>query len=244
MLAALSGCTVEELRLPQSNYAPYQTRGDVLWAVAPLRNESGTSAVDPLATTDELVEALQQVEGIRALPVNRTLAAIRASGVEEIDSPAKAKEVAASLNADAVVVGTITAWNPYDPPEFGLNLALYAVSDAMRAADREGGPRVDPRAIQAAPTDYTLPRGEPARDEEPLSTASEHLDGANHEVQRAVRAYAEGRHDPDGPMGWRRYLASMSLFTEFACQRLAARLLDAERIRLARLEAREEISAR
>jgi hypothetical protein len=35
-------------------------------------------------------------------------------------------------------------------------------------------------------------------------------------------------------LGWRRYLASMPLFAEFASNRLAERLIESERLRLAR----------
>lgn len=241
--SALLGCVETELRLPQSQISPYEARGDVLWAVAPLKNESGTSAVDELAVADALVARLSQVRGIRTVPVNRSLAAMRSTGISEVESPAQARRLAETLDVDAVVVGSITAWDPYRPPEIGLSLALYARSEAMRA---EPGlnERVDPKAIQAAGRDFTLPESPASRMDRPLSTASEHVDGADHEVQRAIRAFAEGRHDPDAPMGWRRYLASMSLFTEFACHRLAGRLLDAERLRLARAAGQEETAPR
>jgi len=232
----VGGCFQPRLQSPavQTLLAPYDTRdGELLWAVAPLRNESGTSAVDELAVSDTLAAQLSHVRGLRTVPVNRSLAAMRAAGISSVQSPAEARRLAEALGVDGVVVGSITAWDPYKPPEIGLSLALYGRSKALQA---EPGPsdRVDPRAIQAAGSDFTLPESPARRMGQPLSTASEHVDGANHRVQAAVRLYAQGRHDFDAPMGWRRYLASMSLFTEFACRRLVDQLLDAERRRLAR----------
>lgn len=232
MFAALTGCAGDDFRLPRPLVSPYVAeRTDVLWAVAPLRNESAVSLFDPLAVSDTLVAQVEEVRGVSAVPMNRVIGAMRAIGMQSVNTPADALVLARSLGVDAIIVGSITAWNPYDPPQFGLKLALYGVSEkfgTLRPADR-----VDPRALTAAGTDYTLPPG-PWRNQGQLaSTASEHLDGANHEVQIAVRAFAEGRHQPESSLGWKRYLASMKLFTEFACYRLTERLLDAERLRLA-----------
>jgi hypothetical protein len=228
----LSGCAGEQLHAPRSLSSPYPaSSGEFLWAVAPVANESGTSDADPLLVSDSLVAQVQQIHGLNAIPVNRVLEVMRSLEIEVIDSPAAAVQVAKALGADAVVAGTITAWDPYEPPEIGLAISLFVLRDEMRSPGARS-PGVDPRALQAAPTDYTLPtRASPTT---PVSSVSEHLDAANHEVLMRLRDYADGRHDPDAPMGWRRYAASMSLFTEFACHRLTERLLDAERIRVAR----------
>jgi hypothetical protein len=230
-LMLLTGCTASEpLFAPRVLQSPYNSmQQDVLWAVAPLKNESGVSIVDELAVADTLAAQIQQVRGISVIPVNRTLAAMQKLGLAQISSPADARTLAASLGADAIVVGNITAWDPYDPPEFGLQLGLYSTANNLGAA------MVNPRALEAATTDYELPTS--TQQNAPSSIAAEHLDASNHEIQQAIMIYAQGRHDPSQPLGWRRYIASMSLFTEFGCHRLTERLLDSERLRLARLRA-------
>jgi hypothetical protein len=228
----LTGCQKETLHTPSNLVSPYTTMGpDFVWAVAPLRNESGVSVVDNLAISDSLTYQIQQVHGLTAIPVNRVLTAMRAMEMQSVDSPEDAIVLADAVGADAIIAGSITAWDPYDPPEIGMNLVLYVLNDDLR--DPNGEPSIDPRLLQQAVTEGRLPAR--ARRTSPLSIASDHFDAANHEVLASVRQYAEGRHDPSAPMGWRLYVASMSLFTEFACHQLTEQLLDAERLRMARL---------
>lgn len=238
ILFPLAGCAGEQLSAPRSLISPYPaSSGPFLWAVAPMANESGTTGVNPLEVSDALVAQIQQADGLDAIPTNRVIEAMRALGIDSIDSPAAAVQVARTLGADAVVAGTITSWDPYEPPKIGLALSLFVLRDEM-ASPATRGVGIDPRALQAAPTDYTLPtRISPTT---PVSSVAEHLDASNHETLMRLRDYAEGRHDPASAMGWRRYQASMSLFTEFACHRLTERLLDAERIRVARALAEAE----
>lgn len=238
-----AGCvtTSTELRFPTSHVAPYSTiDGDVLWAVAPLRNETGVSVVDTLAIADSFAATFQEVRGVSVVPVNRTLGAMRAMGIQSVDSASDARRLAMELGVDAIVVGSVTAWDPYNPPRIGLSLALYGRPGTDRLGD--GGAVIDPRTLTAAASDNQLPsaRGSEAA----LSVASAHLDAANHEVLMAVQRYAEGRHNPETALGWRGYLASMSLFTKFACHQMAGRLLDQERLRLAREHAGQQASAR
>jgi hypothetical protein len=232
LLAA--GCAApKELKTPAELVAPYDTsRGEVLWGIVPLRNESGTSTADPLALSDKIAAAVAQVRGVRAVPVNRTLAAMRALQMTELTNPADLRKLAAEMGVDGLIVGSITAFDPYDPPKLGLALALYSRSEAMDFGQVAPQP-LDTRRLQYQPTDYQyFPRSTYAQG--PASVISEHLDGKNHQVLADVRQYAEGRHDPRSALGWRRYIASMDLFTEFAAWHAVSRLLDHEWIRLAR----------
>jgi hypothetical protein len=226
-LAACGGKTERPLTPPQVVVAPYDSsRGEVLFAVVPLVNESGTSAADMGAISDALVASLDEVRGIACLPLNRTIAAMRARNLRSVRSPAEARLLANTLGVDGLIVGSITAYDPYDPPKLGYALALFS-----RQAD--GGPMaLDPFKLQAAFTD-ARPGGMPRYDNRPMATVSEHLDGANHEVQMLLRQHAQGRHDPDAALGWRRMLASMDLYTQFAAQHAVARLMETERLRLA-----------
>jgi hypothetical protein len=230
-IGALPACAKKQrLVQPVSLVAPYDaSRGEVLWAVVPLRNESGTSVLDTFEASDKVVAAAAQVRGVRVVPLNRTIAVMRALGMTELGSPADARRLAQEMGVDGLILGSVTSWDPYDPPKFGLALALYARPGAMQEA-LQG---LDVRALRYQPTDYQyFPRTVFA--DAPSSVVSEFLDGKNHKVQMDLERYARGRHDPESAMRWRRYLASMDLFSEFGAWHAMERLLAHESIRLAR----------
>lgn len=231
----LTGCSQapkEKLVAPRTMVAPYDTsRGDVLWAVVPLRNESGTSVVDTLEVSDKVVAAASQIRGVRTLPLNRTIATMRALNMPGLQTPADAKRLATEMGVDALLVGSITAWDPYDPPTLGLALALYARPGSM---DKRGEAQLDTRKLEFQPTDYQY-FARSSFDSAPASVVSEYMDGKNHQVLMEVKSYAEGRHDPSTALGYKRYLASMDLYVEFGGWQTVSRLLDQEWVRLARV---------
>ena len=220
---------------PRVTVAPYSTLdGETLWAVAPLRNESGTTAVDPLRVADALAEAASEVRGVRCLPVNRTLDAMEALGMYQgVRTPEEAKQLAAALGADAIVVGSVIAYDPYNPPKLGLALALYPVH-------RHAATSVDPRRLSSAPTDYTNTTARFG----PNPGASVELiaDARDHTTLLRLEDYARGRTDAESdPAGWRTHLLSMDLYTDYAAWEAVRALIDAEWIRLAR-ENRDQIT--
>jgi hypothetical protein len=209
--------------------SPYPAASDVVWVVAPLTNESGSSLVDELAVTDELVNQIRQVRGLSALPTNRALAAMRALEIPAIRTPAEAIALATATGADAVLVGTITAWDPYDPPELGLSVALFTRTGAMHGIAATGS-GTDPMTLRTAvredaPTAGAVGMG-------PVSSVADHADASNHAVLAEVKAFAVGRHDDRTALGWQVYVKSMKRYTEFVCYRLMDRLLAAERARV------------
>lgn len=209
------------LTTPRTLTAPYDARdGEPVWAVVPLRNESGTTQVDVLGLSDKLVWAVEQVRGVRALPLNRTMAAMRALDLSAVRTPAEARRVAQALGADGVLVGSITAYDPYSPL-VGVSLALFHVGPPSSPT------RADPARLAAAPTESrVLPRaGAPDR---AVAVVSEVFDGRNHQVQMEVRSYAAGRVEPLSALGWERYLRSASLFEEFAMFSGVERLIGQE----------------
>ncbi len=240
LLLPLTGCQTERFGLPQQLVAPYSAAAEreLLWAVLPLQNESGTSVVDPDEVADTLTKQLNQTRGVAAVPLNRSRAVMRELGLSAITSPADALRVGQALGVDAVLIGSITAWDPYDPLQLGLSVALIGITPAMGGVASTDN--VDPRALSAAGSDYTTNGTSWRRPSEPLSVASAHFDGADHEIQIAARAYAEGRFDENTSLSWRRYLRAMPLFTDFAAFALTNRLLDSERIRLAKQERRAD----
>lgn len=248
-LAALTGCATRQETLVNPNvlraplYPGIESSQDVLWAVAPLLNESGVSVVDDLALTDSLVAQIHQVEGISVVPLNRTIAAMRVAGLDSVMTPEDALDLATLLGVDAIVAGTITAWHPYNPPRLGMSLALFVRPGSMGYGDGSfgiapGAGMDDPIAFSTTTSGESSPAGgRPSFAVEPASVASRHLDGASHEVQMDVRSYAYGRTETVSALGWRRYLASMPLFADFACFEMTEALLVAEGRRLLRQSA-------
>lgn len=215
--------------------SPYSAPRVVVWAVAPLRNESGVSLIDELALSDTLVNEAQQVEGISILPVNRTLAGMRALKMASVSSQADALSLCKALGADAIIVGSVNAWHPYDPPIIGLSLGLFGTSGVMNVP---AASRIDAQSLRSAATDRPIPESE--LPPQPLSALSAVLDASDGNTRELIRRYAKGRHDPESALGWQRYTASMALYAKFACHEMTRRLLEAEQSRLRGSPARTE----
>jgi hypothetical protein len=220
---------------PSVFVSPYPPGREVILAVAPLRNESGVSLIDELALSDTLVNEAQGIEGLSVLPVNRTLGGLRALKLASVSTQAEAIALCKALGADGILVGTVHAWQPYDPPIIGLSLALYGVNDTMAAP---AATLVDARTLRGAVTDRPIADAPSAT--RPLSSLSAVLDASDGNTRALIRSYAEGRHDPESALGWERYTASMVLYAKFACHEMTRRLLESEQMRLRGLEARAE----
>ncbi len=245
--ALSSGCAnwLHRDATPSASLPAHPAPQGAVWAVAPLRNESGAGIVDDLAVTDTLIAELSQAPGLVVLSVNRTLAAMRALNLPSIDTPAQAHQLAHALGADALIVGSITAWYPYDPPTLGLSLALFQANPPSNPA-ADTALDSDPIALRALATDLppTLPSGasSPAPDK-PTATFAAVFDASNGITRKALRDYADGRHDPRSALGWKRYTASMALYAKFACFEASRRLLLSERSRLGAPETHAQASA-
>ena len=190
-----------------------------VWAVAPAINLSGQRDVDPLLQADLLYQQVQQVRGLTVVPVNRVAEVYAALGIEQVQSAEQAALVCDQLGCDALLVPTVTAFDPYDPPKLAASLHLFAKpGNFARPAN------VDPREL--------VRRAAPPRDESmPGARAPEFLqavgmfDAANGTTRDALLAYASGRHDPLGPMGPKEYMASMDRYCGFVYAELTADLL-------------------
>lgn len=232
MLAMLvmTGCGGPE-RMPEPKVFPSPYPGVKLWAVMPFRDESGTSEVDGAAMADRLTQQLQQVEGVNVLPVNRVLEAMEERGLIIVDSAADAMELAAALGVDGLLVGTITAWDPYDPPRIGAAVQLYSPG-------RGGGSAgLDPRRLRGAATGGPVFDGPNGTDRgQPIAQAAGYFDAANGTVRKHLRLYAEGRAPIDSPAGWRAYVLNMDRYSEFVSHELMRRLFASEWDRLTKVE--------
>lgn len=226
----LAGCAStprETLVAPRAIIAPYDiSAGEALWVVLPLRNESGTGVFDPLEATDHLTAAVEEVRGLRAVPLARTLAALRTLDMRTVRTPAEARLLAQTLGADGVLVGSINAYDPYTP-EVGVALALFA-----RSAGEDSAATLDVRTLRAATSD--TPATQRVWADRPSSTFSGRFDGKDHGVLMELRSYAEGRTRSPSALGWRRYTASADLFTQFVMHQAMAGLMREEWTRVAR----------
>jgi len=236
-MITMGGCEMgqkrENMLPPGVIVSPYDTSaGDVLWAVIPPINESGTSLADDLVIGDSIVAAVQGIRGVRCLPLNRSIQALRALGFSRgIQSSSDATKVAEYLGVDGVIAGSITAYDPYDPPVLGLALALYARPGAMANSTQV---KLDTRVLSMAFSDFGTYDGLSFAGK-PVSVVSEHLDARDHGVLMAVRGYAEGRSDQRSALAWRIYTASMDLYTQFVAHHTVGRLIDEEWLRLSRI---------
>ena len=207
--------------------APYGTEHQLflpgprrqVWAIAPAVNLSGQKAVDPILQADLLYQQLQQVHGLTVVPVNRVVEVFAGLGIEKVQSAEQAAVVCDLLGCDALVVPTVTLYDPYDPPKLGASLQVFAKPTGFVRA-----PNVDVRELSraAAPVeDESLP---PSANPRFLQAVGVY-DAANGSVRDATLEYARGRNDPVGPLGPREYLLSMDRYCGFVYNALMTDLL-------------------
>lgn len=221
----MAGCELwQRDKGPDPLRAPYAERQ--VWAVAPLGNESGTRWVDGARLADHFVQQLQNAEGLDAVAVNRVLAAMESLEMETVASPDDAAALRETLDVDGLIVGTVTAYDPYDPPKLGLAVELYVGPRQPRLA------APDVRELQRAPSDRWV-QPPPLDLKRPVSVVSTHLDAADPGVRQQLEHYASQRgREGVGEERWRLYRISMDLYTEFVSYEVSRRLLDAELQRL------------
>jgi hypothetical protein len=187
-----------------------------VWAVAPVINLSGQKAVDPILQADLLYGQLQQIAGLTVLPVNRVVEVYGALRIERVESEEQAALVCDLLGCDALVVATVTVYDPFDPPKMGGSLQLLRRGDYRRPAD------VDPRELArlAAPAKRSAmpPAGR-------MTQAVGMFDAANGSVRSAALQYARGRNDPAGPYQDRIVLVEMDRYAGFVYHYLITDLL-------------------
>jgi hypothetical protein len=217
LLAALTGCgekaapygREQALRLPG-------TQGQV-WAVAPVLNLSGEPAVDPLLQSDLLFQQMQQVRGLTVIPVNRVVEVYHALQISQVQSEEQAAVVCQALGADALVVATVTIYDPFNPPKMGASLQVLRASGGSPMP-----PGVDPREVARSASPQV---GEPLPVEVSFDQAVVMFDAANGSVREALQRYAAGRHEPQGPLGLKEYYVNMDRYCGFVYHELIAQLL-------------------
>jgi hypothetical protein len=186
--------------------SPY--KGTHSLAVAPAVNLSGSHDFDVLAVSDALFEEMQQVGGLNVLPLNKTLAAMQRLQMRSIDSPLAAQKLAEFLEVDGLVIPSVTAYDPYNPPKMGMILQMYT-----------------PRHLAA---DNTV-----VSDRQPVSQVAAVFNASNQTVLRELRDFAQGRTQYDSALQDERFLADADAYTRFVCHAMVRRLIEVERSRIA-----------
>lgn len=229
-LLAASGCDTvrfgEDPATAQTPPSPYAERQ--LWAVVPLRNESGSINADGYRLADHLARQFEKVARIDVMPVNRVIAAMESLQLNEVRTPGDARRLANVLHADGLVLGSITAFEPYDPPKIGLAIELYL--DPARPM-----PTVfDTQALQRAAVDEQTRPPVSATAGGPDSAISDFYDAASPDVRDMLAHYAKRRGDKDhDAISVALYRSSIDLYSEFVAHLAASHLLASEYNRLA-----------
>lgn len=218
--------------------SPYGERQ--VWAVVPLENETGSRHADGLTMADELTRALEQVQAIDVLPLNRVLAAMDELKMPRIETRDDAIALREALGVDALVVGTMTHYHAYDPPKFGMALDLYAWPAHAK-------PRpIDIRRLSWTPVGDRagIRRGTIYSIDQPVTTVSGYFDAGGVGTKQLIQDYAYGRGTtPNALHEQRLYSINMNLFQEFVSHEMGSQMIWAEWQRMARAIRRERQQA-
>ena len=217
---AMVGCATKPVQ-PISLKAPYES--ERVWAVVPFANESGVSAVDGNMVADRFVSEIEQVDGLRCLPLNRTLAVMQQLGMSGVRDIRQVYTLMRAMQVDGLVIGTVTDWDPYKPLRFGA--AVEVISAATDAAARP----LDLKDITMPTADGRMDAGGAMV---AVSQASRLFDGRNNETLAELDRYGAGRSDASTALGSRVYEQRIDLFARFGAYVLVRDLLEQEAARL------------
>ena len=228
MLACVAGCASDDkLTAPTTIQSPWPE--ERTWAVVPFLNESGVSAVDTLTISDHFVAELDGVDGIACIPLNRSLAAMRALGLRAVTNDQDARAVMRTLQVDGLMVGSITAYEPYRPLQLGVATQIYTSdtpaesvsnADALLLPAHESGSGAQAVATSGPSAEY-----------------SRVYDAQNHDVLMRLQSYASGRFAPKSGFREGIYLASIDAFSSFVAFDTIQELMKEESARVAPAQA-------
>jgi hypothetical protein len=187
-----------------------------VWAVAPTVNLSGEGSVDVILQSDLLYQQLQEVNNLTVIPVNRVVQVYAALHITRVENQEQAAIVCEQLGCDALVVPTVTMYDPYNPPKLGAALQL------LQRAPADHANNVDARELtrMAAPMPTQTLTAQP----DFLQVVGMY-DATNGSTHAAVLRYAKGRFAPDGAMGTNEYFVSMDRYCGFVYYTLIEELI-------------------
>ncbi len=222
MILFLSGCGQSVERVYTS---PYPEAYSI--AVVPFRNLSGSEDLDIMAVTDELYAELQQVKGqLHVMPVNRVLAALSDLGMQNVESPDEVILLAETLDVEGVIVGTVTRYDPYPPPQMGMTLQMYLRDD--KVIEGRSLVNINPAEISKAASPMELPAGAPIK---PRAMVVRIFDAGNEETRRRIQEFSRQRGAKDSPYTWRIWTTRRN-YIRFVCHEMTGELLAREKERI------------
>ena len=205
-----------------------------LWAVVPLRNESGTSDVNGARIADTLASQLELQQGIDVLPINRVLAAMENMQLPEVTNANEALTLRHVLKVDALVVGYISVYDPYDPPKIGLGIELYADDELPWFAQVNNLTGLQQSAVEKTnPVGQHISAYDDSPQRQPITAVNGFFDASTPGIRRLLKKYARDHgQDERDRKTWRTYRLSKDLYTEFVANIVCQRLMTAENQRL------------
>jgi hypothetical protein len=162
---------------------------------------------------------LQTVHGITAIPVNRVVEVLIGLRIDRIQTEEQAQLVCELLGCDALLVTSVTAFDPYNPPKVGASMQLFAKGGSFARQASNVDARELARRAAPAPGEEALPQGGA------FLQAVGMYDAANGSVRENLLEYAKGRNDPSGPLTSKEYLVSIDRYAGFAYHELIEDLL-------------------
>lgn len=133
--------------------------------------------------------------------------------------------LAEQLGADAIIVGTVTRYDPYQPPRMGMALQLYH----REKIDKEKSVNsIDPGNIARRGRAFEMPGGVPIR---PEAMVVRIFDADRKEVIARIKKYTRHRQADTTPSGWKKFLTSRN-YLRFVCHEMIGELLAQEQKRL------------
>jgi hypothetical protein len=221
LMAALMMIGCSQPRVAPQHVSPW--RPGMTLAVAPFRNLSGISEIDVMAVTDEFYTELQQVSGLEVMPVNRVLATLQELNLENVGNPEEVQALALSLGVDGVIVGSVTRYNPYPPPEIGMVVQLY-----LREAPESGQSMnyVNPGELARAGRPFQIGSSRIMR---PSVMAVRIFDSRQKDVQMRIEQYVRGRAETNAPYGWKWYTTRRNYLRFVSYEMIGELLAQSER---------------
>lgn len=221
-MIGLDGCQTPTRDYGQESPLFLPGRKRQVWAVAPVINLSGQKQVDPILQADLVYQQLQQVQGLTVIPVDRVVELYIALRIDQVQTPQQASAVCELLGCDALVVTTITQYDPYEPPKLGGSLQLLLKDETPRPTNADW--REMARVAATSPTRSAVTSDN-------VVQVVGMYDAANGSVRAALFRYADGRSDPAGPLGAMIYLKDADRYCGFVYHALIAELLNKPRLK-------------
>ncbi len=126
LLVVITGCTAIPDIVHQPTYHnPFPQLSRV--AVLPFYNQSDDPTIDQDQVAIAYYNELQAIPGFEVIPVGVAKQLVVASGISPRSSQ-DFQELARYMDVDAIVVGSVTEFDPYYPPRMGISVRWYAAN--------------------------------------------------------------------------------------------------------------------